>query len=79
MTNPDPLETGINPEVPEEVNPVPPLFTAIEVALQTPVVIVPVVVRLDKESIALSNVASVVESIASMFVKVKVPELSLKG
>ena len=74
-----PFDTGINPAVPTEVSPVPPLLTAIAVAFQVPVVIVPIVVRFAKESIAFSKVASVVASIASMFVKVKVPELSLNG
>ena len=79
ITKADPLDTGICPEDPTEVNPVPPLLTAMAVALHTPVVIVPIVVRLLKESIAFSKVASVVASILSMFVKVKLPLLSLNG
>ena len=74
-----PLDTGIKPEVPAAVRPVPPLFTAIAVPSQVPEVIVPTVTRLARLSIAFSRVASVVASILSMFVSVKVPELSLNG
>ena len=74
-----PFDTGINPDVPAAVSPVPPWATATDVPCQTPVVIVPTVTKLANESIADSRVASVVPSILSIFVRVKVPELSLNG
>ena len=79
ITKAEPFDTGICPEEPTEVNPVPPLFTAIAVADQVPVTISPTAVRLVKLSIAVSKVDSVVASMPSIFVKVSVPLESLNG
>jgi hypothetical protein len=79
ITKPDPFEVITKPEELGRVNPVPPLVVATAVPSHVPEVIVPTVTKLANESIADSRVVSVVPSILSMFVRVKVPELSLNG